>query len=258
MNSRVKFSAVAFLSLFALSPLKASAADAAGVVFFAAASLSDTLPVIEKQYEASGGGKVTFSFAASGTLAKQIEASGGVDLFMSADNQWMDYLAGKNLIQADTRKPVLGNGLVLVEPKDSKDAITIAPNFPLAAALKGGKLALGDPASVPAGNYGKIALTSLGVWDSVSGSVASGENVRAVLEYVARGESPFGIVYTTDAMSEPRVKIAGTFPESSHTPIVYPVALVKDAKPEAAKFLAYVEGPQAKAVFEKAGFTVAK
>jgi molybdate transport system substrate-binding protein len=258
MNSRLRFFALAAVALLASLPLKARAANSGGVVFFAAASLADTLPIVEKQYEAAGGGKVTFSFAASGTLAKQIEASGGVDLFMSADNNWMDYLAMKGLIQPATRKPLLGNALVLVAPKDSTANITIAPNFALNAALKGGKLAVGDPVSVPAGNYAKAALTSLGVWDSLSGNIANGENVRAVLEYVARGEAPLGIVYATDAISEPRVKIVGTFPESSHMPIVYPVALVKDAKPEAAKFLAYLEGPQAKAVFEKAGFTVAK
>ncbi len=253
--SRTLLAALA-ATLLALAPLRASAADSGTVTFFAAASLADVLPAIEKQYEAQGGGKVTFSFAASGTLARQIENSAGVDIFMSADSTWMNYLDQRALIQSATRKNLLGNHLVLVAPADANVNIRVAPGFPLAQSLKGGRLAIGDPESVPAGNYARTALTSLGVWNSVASRVVNAENVRVVLEYVARGEAPFGIVYTTDAKAEPRVKIAAEFPESSHPPIVYPVALLKDAKPEAAKFLAFLSGPQAKAAFEKAGFIV--
>ena len=240
--------------LFALTP--ARAAETGPVMFFAAASLADVLPIIEKQYEAAGGGKVIFSFAASGVLAKQIEASAGVDIFMSADNVWMDHLDNKGFVQKASRKNLLGNHLVLVGPKDTKTALTILQNFPLKQALAGGRLAIGDPASVPAGNYAKAALTSLGVWHGISDQVANGENVRVVLQYVARGEAPLGIVYTTDAMAEPGVKIIADFPQNSYSPITYPIALTKDAWPEAAKFVTYLSGPVATAIFQKAGFII--
>jgi molybdate transport system substrate-binding protein len=243
----------ALVGLFALPAL---AADAGSVTVFAAASLSDVLPVIEKQYEATGGGKVNLVFAASGTLARQIESSSGADIFISADNAWMDYLSKRGFIQDDTRKAVLGNRLVLVAPAAATANLTIAPHFPLLAALNGSHLAIGDPDTVPAGVYARSALTTLGVWDGVVSHIAYAENVRVALEYVARGEATYGIVYETDAKAEPRVHVAGIFPENSHLPILYPFALTKDAKAGAAKFLDYSEGPQARAVYEKAGFSV--
>jgi molybdate transport system substrate-binding protein len=149
--------------------------------------------------EAATGKKVVFSFAASMILAKQIEASAGADMFISADSESMDYLQDRNLIAKPTRTNLLGNRLVLVAPADSKIRLSIAPRFKLAEALQGGRLALATVDSVPAGRYGKAALTALGVWDSVKDHLAQGEDVRATLAYVARGEAPLGIVYATDA-----------------------------------------------------------
>lgn len=175
-------------------------------------------------------------------------------MFFSADTDWMDYLQQRNLIDAASRKALLGNRLVLIGANGSKP-VTIAPRFNLASALGGGRLALADPASVPAGKYGKAALTALGVWDSVTSHLAPAENVRVALEYVARGEAPYGIVYATDARIAPQVKVVGTFPENTHPPIVYPVALTRDATPTARDFLAFLSGSEARAIFKKAGFS---
>ena len=248
MRSLVRMVFAAFLTF--------TSACAADVTVFAAASLSDALGEIGKTYQQKTGRTVTFSFAASSALARQIEASPGADIFISADGEWMDYLDGKGLIAHATRKDILGNSLVLIAPVASKASLKIAPHFGLAAALGDGRLSIADPASVPAGKYGKAALTALGVWDSVSGRVAPAENVRVALSYVARGETPFGIVYTTDAMAEPRVRIVDTFPENTHPPIRYPAALTKDAGPLAKEFLDYLSRPQARAVFQKDGFVV--
>jgi len=245
--------------LFAAVPAVAmlpAAALAADVTVFGAASLSDALNEIAKNYQQQSGKTVAVSLAASSALAKQIEASGGADIFISADEDWMDYLDKKGLIAHASRKDLLGNRLVLIEGADATGAATIAPHFDLVGALKGGKLSVADPDSVPAGKYGKEALTKLGVWDSVSGNLARAENVRVALAYVARGEAPLGIVYETDAKAEPKVKVAGVFPEDSHAPILYPEALTKDAKPDAAAFLAYLSSPAARAVFARDGFAV--
>jgi molybdate transport system substrate-binding protein len=230
---------------------------AADITVFAAASLTDALNEIGKVYEAKTGNHVVFSFAASSVLARQIESSAGADMFLSADLDWMDYLDKKSLLKPGTRRTLLGNHLVLVAPADLKINVKIAPHFDLAGALGNSRLAIADPASVPAGKYGKTALTNLGFWDSVSGKLAVAENVRAALAYVARGETTLGIVYNTDAKIEPRVHVAGTFPDNSHAPILYPVALTKDAKPAAADFENYLESAAAKAVFAKDGFTIA-
>lgn len=231
-------------------------AFAAGLTVFAAASLSDVLQDIGKSYQAKTGHTASFSFAASSALARQIEASPGADIFISADSDWMDYLDKKNLVQHVTRRNLLGNDLVLIAPAGAKVSLKIAPGFDLKGALGTGRLAIADPASVPAGKYGKASLTALGVWDSVSGQLAPAENVRVALAYVARGECPFGIVYRTDALAEPRVQIVGLFPAASHPAIVYPAALTKDAKPLAAEFLDYLKSAPAEAAFHKAGFTV--
>lgn len=231
-------------------------AQAADITVFAAASLTDVLQDVGKSYEAKTHNHVVFSFAASSTLAKQIERSAGADAFISADTDWMEYLDSKGLIDHPTRKNLLGNSLVLVAPADSGTTINVTDHFPLLAALHGGRLSMADPDSVPAGKYGRTALIALGVWSSVQDHIVSAENVRVALAYVARKEAPLGIVYKTDAMSEPKVKIVGTFPENSHQPIVYPAALTKDAKPDAKDFLAYLSSPEARAAFDKAGFTV--
>src|SRR5580692_6981237 len=198
-----------------LTALFAFPAYAADVTVFAAASLSDALTEIGKNYEAKTGQHVVFSFAASSALAHQIEASKGADIFVSADTDWMDELDGKGLIAKDTRKNLLGNSLVLISPADLNVTLKIAPQFALAKALGNGRLAIAEPNSVPAGKYAKAALTTLGVWSDVADHTAPAENVRAALAYVARGEAQFGIVYRTDALAEKKVRIVDTFPETS-------------------------------------------
>ena len=238
--------------LFALAPLPAFAAD---VTVFAAASLTDAMNEIAADYKKDTGKDVAVSLAASSVLARQIEASGGADVFMSADLDWMDYLDNKGLIAHDTRVNLLGNRLVLVAAKDLTATIAIAPHFDLLGALHGGRLAIADPDSVPAGKYGRTALIALGAWNGVVDSLVNAENVRVALAYVARGEAPLGIVYETDAKAEPKVKVVGVFPEDSHQPILYPAALTKDAKPDARGFLTYLATPKARAVFIKDGFS---
>jgi molybdate transport system substrate-binding protein len=179
-------------------------------------------------------------------------------LFFSADAEWMDYLEQRKLIHAETRRDLLSNGLVLIAPKESVVALKIEPNFPLAEALGDGRLALADPDTVPAGKYAKAALMKFGVWDSVLAKVVRAENVRVALAYVARGEAALGVVYTTDAQAEARVKTIDTFPANSHPPIVYPVALTAAAESADAKaFFNFVIGEEAAVVFRRHGFTVA-
>lgn len=239
--------------LFLCAPQAVQAAD---ITVFAAASLSDALKDVEKSYEVKTGHSAALSFAASSALARQIEASQGADIFISADKDWMDYLDRKGLIDRASRKILLGNHLVLIARAGSNPALTIAPHFDLAGALRVGRLSVADPDSVPAGKYAKTALLYLGVWNSVADHLASAENVRVALAYVARGEAPLGIVYTTDALSEPRVHIVGVFPDNSHQPIVYPAALTKDARPMAQEFLDYLTTPAAQAVFRRYGFLI--
>ena len=254
-QSHVRF--VIALALAGLLATGTAPARADDVLFFAAASLKNALDAIDDQYQKDTGKHVAVSLAASSTLAKQIESGAPADLFISADLDWMDYLAQNNLIKADTRKNLLGNELVLIAPKDSTTNITIAPGFGLAKALGGGKLAMADTSAVPAGKYGKAALEKLGVWDKVFGQIAQAENVRAALALVARGEAPFGIVYQTDAAVEPGIKIVATFPADTHPPIIYPIALLAGSKnPDAAAYLTYLEGAKARPLFEKQGFTL--
>lgn len=247
-----------FLSLV-LSFVFAVAVQAADreVTVFAAASLTNALQDVGKDFEAAGGAKVKFSFAASSLLARQIEAGAEAEVFYSADTEWMNYLADRNLIQTASRKDILSNRLVLIASKDSTIQLKIAPNFPLAEALGNGRLAVADPDSVPAGRYARSALTSLGVWGSVAEKLVRAENVRVALTYVARGEAPLGIVYETDAKSEKQVKVVDVFPADSHQPIVYPAALTKAGTSADAKaFLEYTKGAKAAAVFQKYGFIV--
>ena len=246
--------ALRFFAAAVLAVAVSAGAWAADVTFFAAASLSSALPEIAAAYKHDTGKTVTFSFAASSVLARQIEASPGADIFMSADTDWMDYLDNRGLVDHATRKTLLATHLVLIAPAGSSIALKIAPHVDILGALKGGRLAVADPDSVPAGKYAKSALTSLGVWNGVVDHLAQAENVRVALAYVARGETPLGIVYTTDALAEPKVKIVDTFPDKTHAPIVYPAALTKEAKPEAKAFLDYLSGPQARAIFVKYGF----
>jgi molybdate transport system substrate-binding protein len=245
-------------------PFSAQATDSAWVIVesgdvtvYAAASLTNALQDIEKAYEASGGAPVKFSFAASSLLAKQIELGAPAEMFFSADSEWMDYLAARNLIQPTTRKDFLSNHLVLIAGQDSMTKLEIKPGFPLAKALGDGRLAIADPNSVPAGKYAQAALTALGVWDSVVDHLARAENVRVALAYVAKGEAPLGIVYETDAKSEPAVKITGVFPENTHPKIVYPGALTRHGTSAGAKaFFDFVKSAQAAEIFQKYGFIV--
>jgi len=251
--------ALGFLLGCALSVLGgvASAEPARDVTVYAGASLTNALQDIATAFAAGGGAKVRFSFAASSLLARQIEAGADADLFFSADTDWMNYLADRNLIQTATRKDVLSNHLVLIAPSNSTIAIEIKAGFALAHALGDGRLAVADPDTVPAGKYARQALTSLGVWGSVAEHLVRAENVRVALAYVARGEAPLGIVYDTDARAEPKVKAIGTFPENTHLPIVYPVALTAHGtSADARAFLTYLEGPQAADVFRRYGFIV--
>lgn len=227
------------------------------LIIFAAASLTDALQRVSDEFSKATGTPVKLSFAASSALAKQIEAGARADVFFSADQEWMGYLATRKLIAADTRTDVLGNRLVLIAPVDSKLAMKVGPGAPLAKTLgENGRLATGDPDSVPVGKYAKAALTNLQLWDSVQAKIARAENVRVALMYVARGEAPLGVVYATDAAAEPKVRIVDTFPESSHTPITYPVAATATAQPNTKPYLEFLRGPQATAIFKKAGFTV--
>jgi molybdate transport system substrate-binding protein len=254
MLSKTFAIAAAFAASLALSSAVKAQDDA--ILVFAAASLKNALDAAVEDYSKTTGKVVTVSYAASSALAKQIEEGAPADIFFSADLAWMDDVEGKNLIAKDSRVTLLGNEIVLVAPAASDVAIDIAPGFPLADALKGGKLAMALTASVPAGKYGKAALESLGVWDSVSGSVAEAENVRAALALVSRGEAALGVVYTTDAKADEGVKVVGAFPADSHPPILYPVALTANAKPDAKPFYDYLVSAKAKPFFEAQGFTV--
>jgi molybdate transport system substrate-binding protein len=197
------------------------------------------------------------NYSASSALAKQIESGAHADIFFSADLDWMDYLQQKNLIDTASRRTLLDNTLVLIAPKDSTVSLPIEKNFALLQALGAdGKLAMASVDSVPAGKYGKAALTYLGVWDAVAPRVAHAENVRAALAFVARGEAPLGIVYGTDAKAEPAARVVGTFPEESHPKIEYPVALLVNAKPEARKFLNFILSPEAVPSLETQGFSI--
>ncbi|MGH6815087.1 MAG: molybdate ABC transporter substrate-binding protein [Hyphomicrobiaceae bacterium] len=236
------------------TPVQAQDGD---LIVFAAASLKNALDAINAQWQKETGKKATISYGASPALAKQIEQAAPAQMFISADLDWMDYVAGKNLIKPDTRSNLLGNRIVLIAPKDKAQTVDIKPGFDLAKILGDGRLAMANVDSVPAGKYGKAALEKLGIWASVSGKIAQAENVRAALLLVSRGEAPAGIVYRTDAAADPNVKIVGRFPEDTHPPIVYPIALTANAThPDAAAFLAYVKSAKAKPLFEAQGFTV--
>jgi molybdate transport system substrate-binding protein len=224
------------------------------LVVFGAASLTNVLQEIGTGYTAETGQQVSFSFAASSVLARQIEAGTRADVFVSADEDWMDYLQSRKLIDIKTRHDILMNRLVLIAPADSDIKLEIAPHFALAAALGKERLAIGDPGSVPAGRYARAALTNLGVWSEISAHIVPAEDVRSALAFVARGETPLGIVYETDALIEKRVRIVDTFPEGSHAPITYPVALMATAKAGAGRFVGYLKSPAGRAVFAKYGF----
>jgi molybdate transport system substrate-binding protein len=227
------------------------------VTIFAAASLRNALDGAAAEYaKETGTPAARISYGASSALARQIEQGAPADLFISADADWMDYLASKRLIRAGTRVDLFTNRLALIAPKDSTVKLAIGRGFPLAQALGAGRLSMAG-SGVPAGKYGEASLIALGVWDQVKDRTARGENVRAALQFVARGEAPLGIVYDTDALAEPQVKIVGLFPQSSHPKIVYPGAAITD-NARAKAFLAWLHGPKGAAAFKPFGFVALK
>jgi molybdate transport system substrate-binding protein len=247
----------ALLALF-LGATAAAAESRPPLLVFAAASLTSALQELGPVYARESGRPVKFSFAASSALARQIESGAKADVFFAADTDWMDYLQARELIDASTRVKLLGNRLVLIAPANSALQLKIAPGFALAAALgRGGRLSTGDPDSVPVGKYARSALTSLGVWNQVADRLVRADNVRTALVFVERGEVPLGIVYATDAAIDPGVRVVDTFPATSHRPIVYPIALTATADADAARFIAFLRGPAARAVFERYGFASA-
>ena len=246
----------ATIALLATTGAGVARGAGAAVLVFAAASLKNALDAIVQKWQAESGNRATISYAASSTLAKQIENGAPADIFISADLEWMDYLQQRSLIDPGSRRNLLGNQLVLIAPKDSRSEATIAPGFALAKLLGDGRLAMADPDAVPAGKYGKAALEKLDVWETVAGRIAAAENVRAALLLVARGEAPLGIVYRTDAAVEPAVRIVAAFPAGTHPPITYPMALIQSAGPGAQQLAAYLQGQTARALFEAQGFTV--
>jgi molybdate transport system substrate-binding protein len=224
------------------------------ITVFGAASLTEVLQDLGDTFTKDTSIPVRFSFASSSALARQIENGAPADLFFSADLEWMDYLQARALIRPATRVDMVGNQLILVAPVDSKVTLKIEPHFPLAATLGKGRLATGDPDSVPAGRYAKEALIALGVWDSVSARLVRADSVRAALAFVDRGETPLGIVYATDALADKKVRFVDAFPAESHEPIIYPAALTNVANADAAKFLAYMRGPAGDLAFKRYGF----
>lgn len=254
MRIRLRLWITVWLLLLSL-PIAAADVDKPTIVVFAAASLTNVLQEMGDQFTKESAIPIKFSFAASSALAKQIESGAPADLFFSADTDWMDYLQSRKLIQIATRHDVLGNRLVLVAPLDSKIELKIAPHFPLLATLGKSRLATGDPDSVPVGRYAREALTKLGVWAAVEDRLVRADNVRSALAFVDRGEVPLGIVYATDALIDKQVRVVDVFPDDSHSPITYPLALTTVAKPDAAKFVEYLRGPVGSATFTKFGFT---
>lgn len=239
--------------LIALSTLFAGPAVAQPrepLTVFAAASLTEALGEVGRAYTRATGQSVRFSFEASGAAARQVAAGARADVFVSADVRWMDDLTKRGLVQA--RSDLLGNRLALIAPVASRVRLTIRPGFPLARALGRGRLAIGEPRSVPAGTYAQQALTRLGVWNGLA--LAPAQDVRAALSYVARGEAPLGVVYESDAAAERRVRVVGLFPAASHQRIVYPAAVLRKARAGAAVFYRFLGGREARAIFARRKF----
>jgi len=247
------FAALAVLCGLVLSP---ALAEDKRLTVFAAASMKNALDELNTAYAANTGVKIVASYAASSTLAKQIEQGAPADIFVSADTDWMDYAIARKDIDESTRINLLGNSLVLIAPKDSAiDNVAIGRGFDLAKLAGDGRIAAGDVNAVPAGKYAKAALEDLGAWRTAEPKFAMADSVRAALTLVARAEAVLGIVYASDARIEPGVKIVGTFPADSHRPIIYPVAATAAAKADATGYLAFLRSSRAKTTFEKYGFT---
>ena len=246
--------------LLSLAIVLAAAVPAAAMsrppLVLAAASLQESLTAAAQAWAGRGHPKPVLSFGASSALARQIEAGAPADLFISADEDWMDDVQRKDLLRPGSRVNFLGNQLVLIAPQGSQVTLSIGHGFPLATALGPGRLALADPVAVPAGKYAKAALTRLGVWQSVKTKLAPAENVRAALAFVERGETPLGIVYETDALASKEVRIAGRFPSNTHPPITYPIATLRSStNSEAESFRQFLISPAGKTIFRHFGFS---
>lgn len=245
-----------FIGLVLLACSATAIAADRPLTVFAAASLRESLDKVDQAWEAEGHAKVVVSYAASSALAKQIGQGAPADVFVSADNEWMDYLQDRKLVEPASRFVLVRNALVLIAPANSPlQSLDPTKKSDVIAALDNGRLAVAETSSVPAGKYAKQALEKLGLWNDVSAHLAQGENVRAALEYVARGDTPLGIVYLTDARAESRVKVLATFTEKTHEKILYPAARTIAADPKAAAaFLEFLRSKQAVAIFRSAGF----
>jgi molybdate transport system substrate-binding protein len=254
LHGATRFIAVALgLILFGADPVFAEPAPRPLLVF-GAASVTNAVDEIAGLYSKRFAVEVKASYGASSVLAKQLEAGAPADLFISADQEWMDYAAKKALIKPESRINLVSNSLVLIAAANNGAVLDLRPGVDLKIALAGQKLAIADPDSVPAGRYGKAALIALGAWDNIATQIAPAENVRVALAYVARRETPLGIVYGSDAKTEPKVRVVATFPANTHPPIVYPAALTVNAQQGAGRFLEFLSSPEAQAVFAKAGF----
>jgi len=252
----LKRALLALACLAALTAALPTRAQEKTITVFAAASLKNALDDANTAFSKASGIKVVVSYAATSALVKQIEAAAPADVFLSADLRWMDYAAQNKLIKVETRVNLLGNKLVLIAPKDSRlDMVAVSTGFDIAKLAGDGRIALANVTAVPAGRYAKAALESLGAWPAAESKLAQAENVRAALAFVARGETPIGIVYATDARIDPGVKIVGTFPDGSHPPITYPVAATINARPETARYLSFLRTSGAKSIFDAYGFT---
>lgn len=256
MRRALVWGTIAAIACSVGNPARGQEKSGANVVVFAAASLKDALDEAANTWAARTGRKAIIAYAASSALAKQIERGAPADLFISADLDWMDYLAERKLIKAETRTNLLGNRIVLIAARSAAIQLKIEPGFDLARALGDGHLAMANVDAVPAGKYGKAALEKLGAWDKVKSKVAEAENVRAALLFVSRGEAPLGIVYRTDAFADPNVAVVDTFPEETHPPVLYPAATTAQSASETGAFLAFLKSPEARSAFEKQGFTV--
>lgn len=252
------------IALFLPNLITPTLSHAENVTVFAAASLNNALTEIVQGYESTHpNDKIQTSFAASSTLAKQIQLGAPAQIFISADEPWMDALAKDNLLIEKTRVDLLANQLVLVTPSDQSFTMMMDKSFHLPRAFTG-KICLGNPDSVPAGKYAKQSLTTMGWWDELQPRIVPTEDVRSALAFVARGECPAGVVYTTDAMMSDKVKIIGTFPNNSHAAIVYPLALLKrlenqtQASASSRQFWQYLQQPAAQKIFHKYGFGAIK
>jgi molybdate transport system substrate-binding protein len=235
-------------------PIPAADPQKPELLVFAAASLTNVLEELSAEWTRQTGVPVKLSFASSSALARQIEAGGRADVFLSADQEWMDYLVQRQLVDTRSRRDLVGNTLVLVAPANSKITITLGPGVSFARALGTGRLATGDPATVPVGRYAKAAFESLGIWDQLKDRLVPADNVRGALNFVARGEVPLGVVYATDAKAEKAVRVVATFPANTHLPITYPAARTANGRSEAIVYLTYLSGSDAGLTWKKYGF----